>query len=261
MEEKKKVILAGIIFVLLVALAIILYYFFVMERGDRQPSVEKISEQAQPEASEGIDTVPEEEMVEPLQVDLGESDALIRDLIKGVSSNPTLANWALTHDLILKFVAAVDSIANGQSPRAQVDFFAPAEVFKVTEMNGRVYVDPASYDRYNAVADVFDSLDTKSTVRLYKQLKLVIQEAYKELGYPDADFQDTLKRAIAELRNVPVAKDILLEKKIISYAMLDPQLENLSPAQKHLLRMGPENVLKIQTKLREMAQALGFRSD
>ncbi len=258
MEENKKVMLAGIIFVVLVALAIILYYFFVMNRGERQPSVEEISAQAKPEVSEGIDTVPEEEMVEPLQVDLGESDAVIRDMIKGISTNPTLANWALTKDLILKFVAAVDSIANGQSPRAQVDFFTPTEGFKVTERNGSLYVDPSSYERYNAVADVFDSLDTKSTVRLYKQLKPVIQEAYKELGYPDVDFQDSLKRAIAELRKVPVAKDILLERKIITYAMLDPQLENLSPAQKHLLRMGPENVLKIQTKLREMAQALGF---
>lgn len=257
MEENKKVILAGIVFVVLVALAILLYYFFIMDRGEQQPAVEKISEPSQPEASEQA-AVPEEEMVEPLELDLSESDAVIRDLIKGISSNSTLTRWALTNDLVLKFVAAVDNVANGQSPRAQVDFFTPAEGFQITERNGRIYVDPASYDRYNAVADVFDSLDTKDTTRLYKQLKPVIQEAYKELGYPTVDFHDTLRQAIAELLKVPVIKDILLEKKIITYAMVDPQLENLSQAQKHLLRMGPENVLKIQSKLKEMAQALGF---
>jgi hypothetical protein len=39
---------------------------------------------------------------------------------------------------------------------------------------------------------------------------------------------------------------------------MDPDLENLTAAQKHLLRMGPENIRVIQAKLREIAQALGF---
>lgn len=40
--------------------------------------------------------------------------------------------------------------------------------------------------------------------------------------------------------------------------LVDPDLENLSLAQKHLLRMGQDNVRTIQAKLREMAQTLGF---
>jgi len=39
--------------------------------------------------------------------------------------------------------------------------------------------------------------------------------------------------------------------------MADEDLENLSDAQKHLLRMGPQNTRKIQNKLWEMAVALG----
>jgi hypothetical protein len=42
--------------------------------------------------------------------------------------------------------------------------------------------------------------------------------------------------------------------------MVDPELESLSQAQKHLLRMGPENILRIQSKLRELAKALGIAS-
>ncbi len=260
MEEKKKVLLAGIIFIVLIALAIAIYYFFILDRDGEQPTADEVVEQAVPSASEEEEKAPETEEVEPLQVDLNESDPVIRDLIKRLTSNPQLANWAMTDDLTLNFVAGVDNIANGQSPRAQVDFFTLTEGFHVVERNGRTYIDPASYERYNAVAEVFDSLDTEGTVRLYKQLKPVIQEAYKDLGYPDADFQDTLIRAFVELLKVPVAKDILLEKKIISYAMVDPELESLSQSQKHLLRMGPENILRIQSKLREMAQALGVSS-
>jgi hypothetical protein len=87
-----------------------------------------------------------------------------------------------------------------------------------------------------------------------------MQEAYKDLGYPDTDFDTTLIRAIVEMLQVPVVKDILLEKKVVSYAMVDPELEGLSQAQKHLLRMGPENILRIQSKLRDLAQALGIPS-
>jgi hypothetical protein len=260
MEEKNKVLLAGIIFIVLIALAIAIYYFFILDRNREQSTADEVVEQTVPLASEEGEKVPETEEVEPLQVDLNKSDPVIRDLIKGITSNPQLTNWATTDDLILKFVAGVDNIANGQSPRAQVDFFALSEGFHVVERNSRTYLDPATYDRYNAVADVFDSLNTEGTVRLYKQLKPVIQEAYKDLGYPDVDFQDTLTRAFMELLKVPVVKDILLEKKIISYAMVDPELESLSQSQKHLLRMGPENILRIQAKLREMAQALGIAS-
>jgi hypothetical protein len=260
MEEKNKVLFTGVIFIVLIVLAVAVYYFFIRDGNGEQPIAEEAVEQAMPSTSEEEEEVPEIEDVEPLQVDLNKSDPVIRDLIKGITSNPRLENWAKTNDLILKFVAGVDNIANGQSPRAQVDFFTLTEGFHVVERNGRTYLDPASFDRYNAVAEVFDSLDTEGTVRLYKQLKPVIQEAYKDLGYPDTNFEDTLTKAIVELLKVPVVKDVLLEKKIISYNMVDPELERLSQAQKHLLRMGPENILRIQSKLRELALALGITS-
>ena len=37
-----------------------------------------------------------------------------------------------------------------------------------------------------------------------------------------------------------------------------PQLQELSAAQKQLLRMGPQNVRTVQSKLREIATALGI---
>jgi len=41
--------------------------------------------------------------------------------------------------------------------------------------------------------------------------------------------------------------------------MVDSKLESLNQAQKHFLRMGPENVRRIKTKLKEIVQALGFQ--
>jgi len=256
MEEQKKVIAAGIIFVLLIAAAAIIYYFFIYSKpgGPEEPTQ---IVQEQPMVEEKIE--PEEEKVEPLDVSLDESDDLVRKLAGELSSHPKLAMWLMSEELIRKFVAAVDNIANGQSPGPQIDFFKPGGDFKVIEEAGEYFLDPESYQRYDLVAEVFASLDSKGCVILYKQLKPAIQEAYKDLGYPDTEFDSTLKKALMVLFKVPVVKqNIQLEKKVVTYTMIDTDLESLSSAQKHLLRMGPENVQVIQGKLSEMAEYLGF---
>jgi len=48
-----------------------------------------------------------------------------------------------------------------------------------------------------------------------------------------------------------------VEQGVASYYMTDEDLEELSDAQQHLLRMGPQNTRKIQKKLREIAVELG----
>jgi hypothetical protein len=256
MEEQKKVIVAGIVFVLLIAAAAIIYYFFIYSRPQAPEEAAQIV-QEQPVVDEKVK--PEEEVIEPLDVNLEESDDLVRQLAGELSSHPKLAMWLMSEDLIRKFVAAVDNIANGLSPRPQIDFFKPGDDFKVIDEAGEYFLDPESYKRYDLIAEVFTSLDSKGCVTLYKQLKPAIQEAHSDLGYPDTDFDDTLKKAIMLLLKVPVVeKNIRLEKKVVTYTMVDADLESLNSAQKHLLRMGPDNVRIIQRKLREMAGLLGF---
>lgn len=256
MEEQKKVIVAGVIFVLLIAAAAIIYYFFIYSKPQEAVETTEIG-QEQPAVEEKVQT--EEEKIEPLDVDLDESDKLVRELAGELSSHPRLAMWLMSDELIRKFVAAVDSIANGHSPVPQIDFFQPEGEFKVIDELGEYFIDPQSYERYDLAAEVFSSLDSKGCVTLYKQLKPAIQEAYKDLGYPNVDFNDTLRKAITELLDVPVVEEnIKLEKKVLTYMMVDSDLEALSLAQKHLLRMGPDNVRLIQGKLRSFALSLGF---
>jgi len=231
-----------------------------LDRSGKGPEVSDDAEEITSETPVTEEVTDKEEVVEPLDVELDSSDPLIRNLVKQISSNPQLSNWIAATDLVRKLVASVDNIANGQSPRAHLDFFMVEEPFKVIQISGREYIDPSGYTRYNGIAEAFVSLDTEGSVRLFRQLKPVIQEAYGDLGYPNQDFQNTLVKAIRELLRVPVVKEVLLQKKIVSYVMTDPRLEELSPAQKHLLRMGPENVKKVQSKLREIARALGVPS-
>lgn len=256
MEEQKKVILAGAIIVVLILAAAAIYYFFFYSKPEE--TIEKIeTPPEQPAVEEKAQQ--EEEKIAPIDVNLDESDEVVRKLARELSSHPKLAMWLMSEELIRKFVSAVDNIAAGQSPAPHIDFFKPEGDFQVIEEAGENFIDPESYRRYDAVAEVFASLNPDGTVRLYRQLAPAIKEAYSDLGYPDADFNDTLKKAMMILLKVPAVEGkIELKKEVITYTLADPDLENLNPAQKHLFRMGPNNVRIIQRQLRAMAMILGF---
>jgi hypothetical protein len=257
MAEKVKVASIAITIIVLIAIAAGVYYFFIYEKPEEIPPVEQVQQEKPAQALAEEPVI--EEAPELIQVGLDESDDTIRYMAEELSSHPETVSWLMSKDLIRKFVGAVDNIANGLSPRSQIDFFTLEENFKIIEIDGLYYVDHEGYDRYNLIGDVFSSLDSEGWVQLYEQSALLIQEAYSDLGYPEEDFNKTLTAAIVELLKAPVVEgDLLLEAKVVSYTMADPELENLSEAQKHLIRMGPENVREIQAKLREIGLALGI---
>ncbi|HEX9420126.1 MAG TPA: DUF3014 domain-containing protein, partial [Methylomirabilota bacterium] len=185
---------------------------------------------------------------------LAESDAPVRELARGLSPNPALSRWLSGEGLIPRFIAVVDNVAEGVSPRPHLLFLAPEASFQIVTRDGRQYIDPRSYGRYDAAADVITSLDPRAAVGLYRQLQPLCEEAYRELGHPPGRFDDVLAKAIQTLLATPVVDgEIELRPKVVTYAFADPRLEALSPAQKHFLRMGPRNVRLIQGELRTLA--------
>lgn len=206
--------------------------------------------------------VPQEPSDEPTERQLelprlGASDDWLRRIVAEVSTHPELARWLVTDNLVRRFTAAVDNVARGESPRPHLGFLVPAERFAVVERGGVLYSDPASYERYNTLTEVVDSLDASGSAELYRQLKPLLQQGYADLGYPERDFDDALGRAIRHLLATPLsAGEPRLEAGVESYAFRDARFESLSPAQKHLLRTGPDNAAVIVDKLREIASLL-----
>lgn len=258
MEEKRKVIVTGLIFLGLLIVGGGLYYFLVLDRF-HEPSKTQAGE-AVPGLAEEKTAASEAEERSPVELD--KSDEYVRANVQGLSSQPGFAAWLKISGLIRRFVAAVDNVANGVSPRPQLEFLGPDKAFAAVKKGRQLHIDPASYGRYDNVADVFSSLDTAQSVKAYRSLRPLIRDAYRELGYPTQEFQDTLVRAIDELLQVPLVRGpIVIEKQVLTYIIIDRTLEELSPPQKHLLRMGAENVEIIQSKLREFATALGVPAD
>ncbi|RYZ33492.1 MAG: DUF3014 domain-containing protein, partial [Myxococcaceae bacterium] len=199
----------------------------------------------------------------PPEVSLPESDGRVRELARKLSVDPELARWLEERDLTRRFTSSVNSIAEGESPRPSLLFMAPPGGFEVTALGseGRTAIAPASYARYDLVARVLGSLDASGAALVYRELKPLIDQAYGEIAPPGQRFEDTFGRAVQHLLAVPVSPGpVEVESKGALYVYTAPELEGLSRAQKHLLRMGPGNIRIIQAKLREMRKALGLPS-
>jgi hypothetical protein len=184
---------------------------------------------------------------------------MVRELARGFSPQPSFSAWLSAVGLIQRFVAVVDNIAEGVSPRSNLSFLAPSGTFQTVTRQGRLYVDPRSYERFDTIADVLASLDPRGAVELYRKLRPLCEDAYRDLGHPRGQFGDAVARAMRTLLGTPVVEgEIEVSPKVITYAFADPRLEALSPAQKHLLRMGPRNLRLVQGELRALATALGI---
>jgi hypothetical protein len=219
----------------------------------------------------------------PPAIDVDDSDPLVRQLAKAISSDPRLVTWLVSDDLIRRFTASVANIAEGVSPRKQLEFLTPATPFRVVEGrksvagvesvsgvevvegeesdgdDGRVWLDPQGGERYDAVAEAFASLQVDTVAAVYRRLRPLLFRAYADLGYPDASFDDALQLAIEEIWHTPIREgDIELIPAGAGYQYADPELESMSGAQKQFFRMGPRNRRLVRRQLAAIAPRLGL---
>jgi hypothetical protein len=193
---------------------------------------------------------------------LDQSDPVVRELVKQISAHPRIAAWLATDGLIRGFTVAVENVAEGTTPAARLRVLRPASGFETTGRAEDLRMAPRSFQRYDDLADAAASIDAAGAARLYATLKPRIEEAYRDLGFPDTPFDRTLERAIVLLLRTPASDGAArLEPKGIGYGFVDPGLEGLTAAQKQLLRTGPRNVPIIQASLRRIALALGIPAE
>lgn len=240
-------------------LSVAVWFFFFREAAPPEPVEPAATESlAEPEPGTG-------EMEQAPIVDLpalADSDEWMRAVVGQLSSHPQVVEWLMTDELIRRFTAAVDNVAEGNSPRRQVDFMVPDDSFEAVSAGSRTVVAEDSYDRFDGMIGVVESFDTRGTAELYRSLEPLLDESYRELGYPDRDFEQTLIRAVNTLLSTPIVEgEVELTEKVSSFEYADPRLEALSDAQKQFLRLGPDNLRRLQAKVRELALAVGIPAE
>ncbi len=234
----------------------------ILAEGEKpHPAQENMSGPAESAAVAPEATTPSEEFVHradtsvelpPLPTSLNDSDSWLRQELPVIDQNPQLAQWVNeTPDLLRRFIALVNEIAQGRVPSKLFVFWAPQESIQVQEVEGGEYIlDPASYHRYDQLAAAVEALDPELAWRLYQHLKPLIEAIYAEFGQPGTSFDQVLLNSIEHLLKTPQLRgEIRLIKPSVMYQYADPKLEALSAAQKQLLRMGPVNAAIVKHKL------------
>lgn len=259
-EPDRQGLKIAVIIVLVVVFAIGGY--LAWRRGHVQPPPPAAIAQTPPPRSappSGIQREPGDNIPLP---PLDETDTLVRELVGKLSSHPQVAAWLATDKLIRNFAVVIVNIGDGHTPVTHLRALALNAPFAASSDSGSGVITSASYRRYDPYVDAIAALDARGSAHLYATLKPRIQDAYRDLGYPQGDFDEALKRAIVALLQVPVIDSpVAVQRTSVSYTYADPKLEGLSAAQKHLLRMGPRNVRLVQAKLREIAPYLGISPD
>lgn len=197
-----------------------------------------------------------EVVVEPVPV-LAESDAFVQQKALTMINNNVLSSSLVQQDLVRQFVVFVDNLAQGELTRKVSPLKGPEKLFSVSEITNKVYLNPEGFHRYDAYVDSIAKMDEQSLITTYKQLTPLLEEAFTELGYSNAKFNDRMLQAIKMLLAAPIIEDpIELNSISVNYQFVDPNLEALPSAQKLLIRMGPENTRKLKVALRKIENQL-----
>ncbi|MFH1763502.1 MAG: DUF3014 domain-containing protein [Gemmatimonadota bacterium] len=233
-------------FLVIVAVGILAGWLWLRSRG---------SPEAVPSAAaDSVTMATAEPFVLPA---VGASDAVVRTLVAGVSSHPQLAGWLITDDLIRRFVEAVVDISRGSSPLPALEVLIPEEPFSVEAAGNRIFMSPMSQRRYDLLGEVFAGVDAGRAAETYRRLLPLFREAYRELGVPEGNFEEVLARAVQNLLAAEVPAGALEVRDAVGrYVYVDPRFESLTPAQKHMLRLGPANARRVQGKVREISEWL-----
>ena len=239
-----------------IAAGIAAFVYFGNQEPVAEPVVQASPETVPPPPSPSPVVDPPEEIVLP---SLDESDSLARDLIAALTSHPAFAAWLIPDQLVRVFVLVVENVADGRNPAERLRPLRPTQRFSARGEGSQLGVDPASFARYNAHAEIVASINPAGAAEVYRRLYPLITEAYADLGHPDGGFGDTLQRALQNLLDTPVLeRDVSLTPRAAFFEFADAELEDLHAVQKQFLGMGPRNVRAVQASLREIARELGI---
>lgn len=188
--------------------------------------------------------------------------ATARALLDSISPDELVRKGTSQEDVIRRWAVVTDNLAEGVSPRKQLQFLAPSGKFSVARRGGRAVIAPESYARYDRFGDAVASVDVQAAATAYRALHGMIERAYRALGYPEGALDRVTARALQRLAAAPVQAD---EVEVVDqggvYRYADPKLEALTETEKHLLRLGPRNAGIVRSKARELLAALGLPAD
>lgn len=177
---------------------------------------------------------------------------------------PEIAAWLVDEQLARRVVATLDNLPRNTRIEPLRPLRAPAGPFKVeretidaTVGEERIVLSEENFARYDAIVGLVAAMDPAHAVATYRRLYPQLQAAYEDLGFPGRYFNDRMVAVIDHLLATPSPEGpLLLEQPKVLYRFQDSRLEDLSPGQKLLLRIGPAHARVVKQKLGEVRALL-----
>jgi len=117
------------------------------------------------------------------------------------------------------------------------------------------WLDTANEARYAAAVALFEAVDARRLVSAYVRFYPLLQQAYRDLGVPDRQFNDRVVEVIDHLLAAPSPEGPLALVPVPDkprWAFADPALEGASVGHKAMVRLGPAQAARVKVKLREL---------
>jgi len=188
---------------------------------------------------------------------LAESDSALRAAIGSLVGEQALVEFFQMTGIVPKIVATVDNLPRSRVATKVLPVRGPGGAFAVEGGSEERVIGAANAARYAAHLRLAEAVDAKHAAAVYLRFYPLLQQAYRELGYPQGHFNDRLVAVIDNLLATPkIDGPIRVVQPKVLYEFADPALEARSAGQKLLLRMGAENTARVKGRLREFRREI-----
>jgi hypothetical protein len=256
-EKLKDPVIPVLLVLVLVGAVAGFYYWLSGQREAAQPpATVEAPPPAEPQIRYPLQTAEPGKEVKPLPP-LAESDPALQEAATALIGKESLDRLFNIKDIARRIVVTVDNLPRKKLPQRYSIAKPVAGQFLVTGKGEAAAINPVNHRRYTGYARLADAIDTKKLVAVYLYFYPLLQEEYKNLGFPKRYFNDRVVEAIDDLLAAPEIKtSIRVVQPKVMYEFADPSLEALSAGQKIMIRIGPENATAIKAKLREIRREL-----
>lgn len=199
------------------------------------------------------DTVPASE---PLPA-LADSDADILAALGSLTGSDTTRVWLRPEHVIERIVATVDALPRPKLAQRVWPLNPVAGEFTVVDGEQGKLIAAENAVRYVPYVRAFDAIDSEAAVAAYRRWYPLFQSAYRQLGYPDGQFNDRLLVVIDHVLAAPTPPEpIAVQFNGVLYEYVDPALQSASVGHKLMMRMGADNARMFKRKLKRIRALL-----
>lgn len=200
--------------------------------------------------------VTEQESRKPLPP-LARSDAAMLGGLAEVFGKNAVKQFFHPQEVARRLVATIDNLPRKVVSAQLMPTKSPGDTLRTERDGAKLVLSEANYERYTPFILLAEKVDAKTFMAVYTRFYPLLQQAYRELGYPKGYFNDRLVQVIDHLLQAPeVDGPIVLVQPHVFYKFAEPELESLSAGHKLMLRIGADNAARVQQKLREIRREL-----